>query len=160
VRKTKEQWIDLFRKEADRNLPTAMRQSTQNKKSDVINKCIKQYLLVLLDGTKAEAKKSGWTNEQLLNEVLLITNASYIVMLEYRNKVWPYEYMAFARRIGELWEPFCKLPFEYPVKDLKIIEPQDFGKVQAEIKKKAADYINTLEISTEQKRLRLYNGVN
>lgn len=41
-----------------------------------------------------------WSNEQLLNEILLLTYASYVVMLEYRNKVWKYEYMAFARRSG------------------------------------------------------------
>lgn len=27
---------------------------------------------------------------------------------EYRNTVWAYEYMAFSRRNGELWERFCK----------------------------------------------------
>ena len=74
-------------------------------------------------------------------------------MLEYRNKVWPYDYMAFARRIGELWEPFCKLPFEYPVKTLKIIEPPDFDKVQAGIKKQTKDYISKLDITEEERRI-------
>ena len=39
----------------------------------------------------------------------MITYACYVVMLESRNEVWPYDYMAFSRRVGELWEPFCKL---------------------------------------------------
>ena len=92
----------------------------------------------------------------LLNEILLITYASYVVKLEYRNKVWPYEYMAFARRIGELWEPFCKLPFEYPIKKLKLIDPPDFEKVQADIKQKTKDYISSLEVSNDEKRMLSY----
>ena len=77
-------------------------------------------------------------------------------MLEYRNKVWPYEYMAFARRIGELWEPFCKLSFEYPVKKLKLIEPPNFDEVQAGIKKKTMDYISELNISNDERRMLSY----
>lgn len=157
MRKTKKEWIDLFRAEAEKNLPVALKQPNQNKKSDVINKAIKQYLSDLLTKIKYVAKKDGWSNEQLLNEILLITYASYIAMLEYRNKVWPYEYMAFARRIGELWEPFCKLPFEYPVKELKLIEPQDFEMVQNNIKKKAQDYISSLPVSSQEKRLLSYH---
>ena len=68
----------------------------------------------------------------------------------------PYDYMAFARRIGELWEPFCKLPFEYPVKTLKIIEPPDFDKVQAGIKKQTKDYISKLDITEEERRMLSY----
>lgn len=83
---------------------------------------------------------------ELLEEILTITYSSYIVMLDARNSVWPYEYMAFARRIGELWEPFCKLPFEYPLKKLTIIDPPDFKIVQETIKKEATDYIDNLNI--------------
>lgn len=64
-----------------------------------------------------KAHSNELTQSELLDEILIITYASYIVMLDARNSVWPYEYMAFARRIGELWEPFCKLPFEYPIKN-------------------------------------------
>ena len=138
--RTKTQWIDEFRNEAEKTMPFALKQSDRNKKSDAINKAIKQFLSDNIESVKRTSKRDGWSNEQLLNEILLVTYASYIVMLEYRNKVWPYEYMAFARRIGELWEPFCKLPFEYPVKALKIIEPHDFDKVQAGMRKKAIDY--------------------
>ncbi len=72
-------------------------------------------------------------------------------MLGYRNKVWSYEYMAFARRIGELREPFCRLAFEYPVKELHIINPPDFKQVQWSIKKNATEYIDSLEISGDIK---------
>lgn len=136
MQRTKIQWIEMFRQEAEKIMPVASRLVNRNKKSDAINKAIKQYLSDNIENVKKDAKRDGWTNEQLLNEILLVTYASYIVMLEYRNKVWPYEYMAFARRIGELWEPFCKLPFEFPVKDLKLIEPLDFEKVQESMRKR------------------------
>lgn len=153
---TKEQWIEKFRDVAETTLPTAMRQSDRNKRSDEINKSVKRYLEEIIEQTRNKSRIQKWTNEQLLNEILMITYASYIVMLEYRNKVWPYEYMAFARRIGELWEPFCKLPFYYPIKKLRIIEPQNFDKVQAGIKKKAMDYISSLDITTDERRLLTY----
>ena len=158
--RTKIQWINEFRKEAERTMPSALKQADRNKKSDTINKAIKLFLSDNIESIKRESKRDGWSNEQLLNEILLVTYASYIVMLEYRNKVWPYEYMAFARRIGELWEPFCKLPFEFPVKALQIIEPHDFEKVQGDMRKKAIDYFATLSIGdTEKRMLAYYYGI-
>lgn len=156
MQKTKRKWIEEFRKEADKTLPLAMKQSDKHKRSDAINKAIKQYLESLTEQVKCVARKESWTNKDLLNEVLLITYASYIVMLEYRNKVWPYEYMAFARRIGELWEPFCKLPFEYPVKKLTIIEPQNFDNVQAGLKQDALKFFDALDISKDERRMLKY----
>lgn len=82
----------------------------------------------------------------------MLTYASYIVMLEYRNKVWEYEYMAFARRIGELWEPFCKLAFDFPIKALSIIDPPNFDEVQTKIKSNATEYIDSLDLSEEIKK--------
>ena len=156
MQRTKNQWIEMFRQEAEKTMPAALKLVDRNKKSDAINKAIKQYLSENIEKVKREAKNDGWTNEQLLNEILLVTFASYIVMLEYRNKVWPYEYMAFARRIGELWEPFCKLPFEFPVKNLKLIKPHDFEKVQSGMRKKATDYISTLSLNDQEKRMLIY----
>lgn len=68
-------------------------------------------------------------------------------MLEYSNKVWEYEYMAFARRIGELLEPFCRLAFEFPIKKLTIINPPDFDDVKTRIKGNAIEYIDSLDLS-------------
>ncbi len=160
MKKTKDEWITVFRNEADGVLAVASRQSDKKKAANVVNNEIKQFCSDIIEKVKITSRKEKWNNEALLNEILLITYASYIVMLEYRNKVWPYEYMAFARRIGELWEPFCKLPFEYPVKKLKLIEPPDFDEVQAGIKKKTLDYIYTLSISNDERRkLSYYYGI-
>ena len=68
--------------------------------------------------------------------------------------------MAFARRIGELWEPFCKLPFFYPIKPLTIIDPPNFEDVQSKLKQDAIDYINSLDIEDETKEeLKFYYGI-
>lgn len=150
MKKTKKQWIDLFRQEAQKAMPNQIKQSDQKRNSQAINKAINKYLSTLILKTKQEAAANHWSNDQILKEILLITYASYIVMLEYRNKVWPYDYMAFARRIGELWEPFCKLTFEYPIKKLEIIKPHDFEKVQNDIKQKTRDYISNLSITDEE----------
>lgn len=69
-------------------------------------------------------------------------------MLECRNEVWKYEYMSFARRIGELWEPFCKIAFDFPVKKLTLIDPPDFNEVQTRIKNSATEYIDSLALLT------------
>ena len=114
---------------------------------------INQFINDIRDNSirSLKAHSNELTQSELLDEILIITYASYIVMLDARNSVWPYEYMAFARRIGELWEPFCKLPFEYPIKKLTIISPPDFNKVQDTIKKDATNYIDSLKLDQETK---------
>lgn len=145
---SKEQWLEDFRSYAETifsSLQTSKK--SRNDKAREINKQIKAYYGKKLIAIKRWALSEKWSNEHLLDEILCMTYVSYIVMLEYRNKVWPYEYMAFARRIGELWEPFCKLAFEYPVKELRIIEPPNFEQVQRNIRKSATEYIESLEVS-------------
>lgn len=73
-------------------------------------------------------------------------------MLETRNKVWPYEYMAFARRIGELWKPFCKLAFEYSLLPLVEIIPPKFEAIQEKIQQDTLSYINNLAIDDNIKK--------
>ena len=149
---TKREWITLFRNRADSILAEVnLMDKDQKGKASEINKQIKAYRDKQLEITKTTSVRNSWNNEQLLNEILLLTYASYVVMLEYRNKVWKYEYMAFARRIGELWEPFCKLPFEYPVKHLTIIDPPDFNDVQNRIRMNAHEYIDNLVLDSEIK---------
>ena len=152
MRKTKEEWILTFRKVGDSILSKLSKsQKSQKDKASEINKRLKKYREDEIVRINAAAKKESWDNQMLLHEVLLLTYASYIAMLEYRNKVWGYDYMAFARRIGELWEPFCKLAFYYPVRNLALINPPDFDEEQNRIKHDAAEYIESLELSEEIK---------
>lgn len=149
---SKDQWLKDFRSYAETILASLQTsRKSRNNKTSVINEKIKKFRSKKLAIIKRQAISEEWDNERLLNEILCITYVSYIVMLEYRNKVWPYEYMAFARRIGEFWEPFCKLAFEYPVKELHIITPPDFKQVQRGIRNNAAEYIDSLEVSDDIK---------
>lgn len=52
--------------------------------------------------------------EDRTNASLVLQYCYSVVSLEYRNKVWPYEYMAFSRRVGELWEGFCSAAWNFP----------------------------------------------
>lgn len=150
--KTKTEWINCFRNTGN-EIITQLSTSgkSRNDKASDINKGIKQYREEQLDVVRNAAVAEEWDEEKLLNEILLLTYGSYIAMLECRNEVWAYEYMAFARRIGELWEPFCKLPFEHPVKNLSIIDSPDFTAVQQEIKDNYAAYVNSLEVADDIK---------
>ena len=96
-----------------------------------------------------------------LQQVLLVTYVSYIVMLEYRNKIWAYDYMTFSRRIGELWEPFCKLPFEYPINELSIYTPPNIEDVKQTLKKEINELVSNLNIEKEEKDklLRYYQAI-
>ena len=150
--KTKAEWISTFRKVGDSILVELSKtQKSKNDKASEINKRIKEFRDGEIASINIIAKRDAWDNQSLLNEILLLTYASYIVMLEYRNMVWEYEYMAFARRIGELWEPFCKLAFDFPVKELTLIDPPDFDEVQTRIKNDATEYIDSLDLSDEIK---------
>lgn len=150
--KSKATWISTFRNVGDSVLEDLSRsRKSQKDKAGEINKRIKEYRDTEIARINAIAEHEAWENQTRLNEILLLTYASYIVMLEYRNKVWEYEYMAFARRIGELWEPFCKLAFDFPIKTLTLIDPPDFNQVQTRIKNEAVEYIGSLDLSDESK---------
>ena len=146
------EWINFFRNNANRDLEDIINSSNNYKdRARKINKKIKKDRDLIIQELKEQMAEKN-QNEELLSMILMITYTSNIVMLESRNKMWKYEYMSFARRIGELWEPFCKLPFEYPIKKLDIIEPPNFANVQNQIQKSAIDYINGLELSEEVKK--------
>jgi len=59
--------------------------------------------------------------------------------------------MAFSRRIGELWEPFCKLTFEYPVNDIELFVPPLFSEVKKKLANEIKDYIEKLDLKQEEK---------
>lgn len=134
MKQDKSKWIAFFAQQvATEKEKICSRYKNYKDQASAIN----QYINDIRDNSirSLKANSNELSQSELLDEILIITYASYIVMLDARNSVWPYEYMAFARRIGELWEPFCKLPFEYPIKKLTIIAPPDFNKVQDTIKR-------------------------
>lgn len=120
-------------------------------KASALNKAIIKSKENLLSILLATAKNEEWSNTEILECVLLITYTNDVVMLESRNSVWEYEYMSFSRRIGELWEPFCKLCFFYPLKDIKLFVPPLFSEVKHHLTTEINTYIARLEISEREK---------
>ncbi|MHB8844192.1 MAG: hypothetical protein ACYC7L_05525 [Nitrospirota bacterium] len=126
--------------------------STQYKEqASAINKALVEAKDNLISALLQKAEAEKWTNKDKLECILMITYCNYIVMLEYRNDVWPYEYMTFSRRIGELWEPFCKLCFQFPLNKISLFVPPLFSEVKAKLADEIRDYIDSLSITKKQK---------
>jgi len=119
--------------------------------SSAINKSLIETKENLIATLLQKAETENWSNKEKLESILMITYANYIVMLEARNDVWPYEYMTFSRRIGELWEPFCKLCFFYPIKNLSLFIPPLFSEVKQKLSTELELYIDKLKISSNEK---------
>jgi len=154
LRNKKEELLKYFRSRAEEYANEIIKQygvSEHKKRASEINNAVKSIREALLNILNQKAKKEQWRNQEILECVLLIYYVSYIVMLEFRNEMWPYEYMTFSRRIGELWEPFCKLPFQYPLEDIELFTPPTFKEVKQKLTKEIEEYIESLPLTTEQK---------
>lgn len=144
----KSELLKVFREKADEYyLELSNKNKNYKEKASEINKKITIYKNERLD--KIIDMKIN--DKEKLNAILMTTYVSNVIMLEYRNKMWNYEYMTFSRRIGEIWEPFCKLPFYYPVKELELYEPPTFAQIQESLRTKIHTYIEKLDIISEEK---------
>ncbi len=77
---------------------------------------------------------------------MLIQYCFTVISLEYRNKVWPYEYMSFSRRNGELWERFCKAAWDHSAKQsLYRIDAPSFSEVRNSFYNRLQSYHLTQE---------------
>lgn len=152
MKKKLQEIIVNFRERADEDLDRICATlHTERNRASEINKKIKIYKDLYIKKLLSEAATSRMDSQELLDKILKYTYASYVVMLEARNRVWAYDYMAFSRRIGELWEPFCKLAFEFPLKQLTIISPPRFEDVQSSIRSELMAYIESLPLKDEEK---------
>lgn len=122
-----------------------------DKRARAINGCLNETKNKLIATILQQAEKDNWTHQEKLECLLMITYCNIIVMIESRNSVRPYEYMDFSRRVGELWDPFCKLCFYYPVNDVSLFVPPLFSEVKKKLTAEIVDYINKLNISPEEK---------
>ncbi|MDE6537679.1 MAG: hypothetical protein K2M13_06555 [Muribaculaceae bacterium] len=131
------------------------------KKASALNKAIIQCKENLLAIVYECARAEQWSNQELLECILMITYTNDVVMLEARNSIWEYEYMAFSRRVGELWEPFCKLCFIYPLTNIRLFVPPLFEEVKQDLTNEISDYIAGLKIKTREKArlMRYYDKV-
>lgn len=154
VRSNKKELLAYFRDRGSESLAEIRQNfgSTQfREQAGAINKALVEARESLIRTLLQKAEVEKWTIQEKLESVLMITYCNYIVMLEYRNEVWPYEYMTFSRRIGELWEPFCKLCFLFPLNQLSLFVPPLFSEVKLKLANEIRDYINKLNVTPEQK---------
>lgn len=160
LRHGKEVLLRYFRSRASETLSElALTYSTSDykRKATAVNHAIIQskdnLIHILLD----TARREKWDNVEILECVLMITYTNDVVMLETRNIVWEYDYMAFSRRVGELWEPFCKLCFQYPITDIQMFVPPLFSEVKRDLTNEIRSYIQSLNLLSDQKiQLRKY----
>ncbi len=122
------------------------------KLATAINQAIIQTRIQLLKVIAQQAERENWPAQEKLSAILLATYASYVVMIDTRNEVWPYDYMSFSRRIGELWEPFCKLCFEFSLTPLQLFIPPLFSDVKRQMADEIAAYIGELTLTIKEKR--------
>lgn len=126
-------------------------ETQSEKRGEAINKSLNKTKQQLITTLLQHAEKENWSNEEKLESLLMITYCHIVIMIESRNSVRPYEYMDFSRRVGELWDPFCQLCFDFPLKDLSLFVPPLFSEVKKKLSDEIVNYIDTLNITPEQK---------
>jgi hypothetical protein len=131
------------------------------KKTSEINRAINETKNKLILTISQKASTQSWPQINLLNSILMVTYCGYVSMIDMRNSIWPYDYMTFSRRIGELWEPFCKICFEYPIKKLELFIPPLFSDVKKLMTNDIETYIDNLTITEKEKQelKKYYNKV-
>lgn len=155
IKNNKEELLSYFRDRASEFLAQIKVQYSETefgKRASAINRALNQTKDNLITTLLQQAEKEKWTNQEKLEAILMITYCNIVVMIESRNSVRPYEYMDFSRRVGELWDPFCKLCFYYPINNLSLFIPPLFSEVKKKMTDEIADYIDNLTITNEEKQ--------
>ncbi|WP_411348009.1 hypothetical protein [Paenibacillus sp. WLX2291] len=148
---TKDEILEEFRGIGDLLLTKAKNGDTK-KLASFLNRSIQAHKVSLITQAQQKGIEKGWENYEFLHVILLLTHAANVVMLEYRNRVWKYDYMAFSRRIGELWEPFCKLCWALPVgRKITFFDPPTYGDVKDIITGGVVDFLNTTSLILSEK---------
>lgn len=127
-------------------------ETQSDKRARAINESLNQTKTALITTILQQAEREKWTNKEKLECILMVTYCNIVIMIESRNSVRPYEYMDFSRRVGELWDPFCKLCFYYPINDISLFIPPLFSEVKKKMTDEIAHYIDNLTITSEEKQ--------
>jgi hypothetical protein len=146
--------LEYFRERGRETLVDLQREigtSNHKKLASSINKASQESARTVLKSILSMATKSNWSDTARVEAILTSTYASYIAMLELRNEVWPYEYMAFSRRIGELWEGFIRNVFDYAPSGLTYFIPPLFAAVRTSLKQEITEYIAMLPLDDSHK---------
>ncbi|MDP3149594.1 MAG: hypothetical protein Q8N83_10750 [Ignavibacteria bacterium] len=154
LKDNKSELLSYFRDRASEFLTEIKQKYSEtqpNKRARTINKCLNETKSKLITTILQQSEKEKWTHQEKLECLLMITYCNIVVMIESRNSVRPYEYMDFSRRVGELWDPFCKLCFYYPINDVSLFVPPLFSEVKKKLTDEIVDYIDSLNITLEEK---------
>jgi len=154
LRNRKDELLEYFRNrgaEALKELTTTYGEAHGDDIASAINQEVNEAKAALITVIRQTSEAEKWDKSVLLETILLATYASYVAMLEARNSVRRYEYMDFSRRIGELWEPFCRLCFDYPVNDVRAYAPPVFADVKKQLEEEVSAYIDLLKLTAEEK---------
>lgn len=117
-----------------------------------INRALSRERDLLIGMIRQESARTGWPIKDIIATKLLVMHCVNVVMIENRNQQWPYEYMTFSRRIGELWEPFCAICFDPPAKsDVRLFIPPLFQDVKDRLAQEVRDFVARLKITTDEK---------
>jgi|SRR5271157_1142173 len=148
--------LAYFRSRAEEALSTIVQTygvKEYKERANAINKAIATERDRLATQLRQLALREKWSNDTTLPNMLLLAHCANVVMLEGRNSVWPYEYMTFSRRIGEMWEPFCSICFEYPLRnDVELFTPPVFDDVKRRLSKEIRDFIAGLKIAENDRK--------
>lgn len=117
---------------------------TPQKKAQRIN------ALVAAERNKLAAEIPALSAKKRGHAALLLQYCISVVGLEYRHRVWPYEYMAFSRRVGELWEAFCCAAWAYPAsRGVTSMETPDFLDVREALRERFIENVGSHPKSAE-----------
>lgn len=115
---------------------------------------------VFLADLNAYAEEEKWESARLIDCRLRLFYCALVVNLETRNKIVAYDYMDFARRVGEVWESFCKICWETsPDGNLKRMAPPTFASVKAELLAVFAKLVEEGNPSNAKEVIAEYNKV-
>lgn len=110
---------------------------THQNKAKLVNKLISDEQIALISATNFS--DDAHKKQQSL---LVLQYCTSVVSLEYRHTVWPYEYMALSRRVGELWERFCRAAWDHPsLPNVTRMEAPLFSEVGTIIRTRIESYI-------------------
>lgn len=132
----KQEIFDYFHSGLERHVNYIQSNNMEkDKKTKYINKEIERmrdnYAPILLN---------KYSNLHTTKLYMLLQYCFTVISFEYRHMIWPYEYMAFSRRNGELWERFCKAAWDKTqVPGLARIKPPKFDEVKEIIKDEISD---------------------
>lgn len=152
--------LNYFRNRAEEEIQYLANEYTANEfkeKTRELNHSLIQSRDNIITAIKETADKEGWNRMDMLECILMVVYTNDVVMLESRNSIWAYDYMAFSRRVGELWEPFCKVCFNHPLTAIRPYIAPLFSDVKRDLANEIKDFISGLRItSNEKKQLNIY----